>query len=83
MIDIFIGPFGSLVRGVSDAATSAQLAKKAAVEVDHTEETSEFAFGARLWKVQYCFNFGLERPDTLPKITYFDPPKAALACVHR
>ncbi len=64
-----------------------ELGDEEAIEVDHTKESSELASGVWLWKVCYCFDFGLERPDTLginhvPKKTYFGPPKAALVCVH-
>ncbi len=34
-------------------------------EVDYAKEMSDLTFGERLWKVRYCFDFGLERPDTL------------------
>ncbi len=60
---------------------------KAAVENGHTEETSELALRARLWKIRYSFDFGMAGPDALgmnhmPRKAYFFPPKAALFRVH-
>ncbi len=60
---------------------------EAAIEVDHTKESSELAAGSRIGVFRYTFDFGLEGPNTLliyhvTEETYFGSPKAALVRVH-
>ncbi len=56
---------------------------KAAIEVDHTTDSSELASGSRIGVFRYSIDFGLERPNTLvifhvTEETYFGSTKAAL-----
>ncbi len=60
---------------------------EAAIEVDHTKESSDLAAGSRIGVFRYSFDFGLEGPITLviyhvTEETYFGSPKAALVRVH-